>query len=121
MSVIKVSDFKEFPACDVLGYSLDFTTASPLDIKTVGVQNSLVLKIHTDHGSYSRSSRLSREVAELSSTKLMKTQENLKWASVWSEFRALSPSVNMVPQGGSSTMCRGASALSTSTAAMETM
>lgn len=30
-----MSDFKEFPACDVLGYGLDFTTASPTDIKTV--------------------------------------------------------------------------------------
>lgn len=29
------SDFKEFPACDVLGYGLDFTTASPTDIKSV--------------------------------------------------------------------------------------
>ncbi|KAI6039715.1 MAC/Perforin domain-containing protein [Pisolithus marmoratus] len=30
-----VSDFTEYPACNVLGYSLDFTTASPMDIKSV--------------------------------------------------------------------------------------
>lgn len=78
MTVTRVADFKEFPACDVLGYSLDFTTASPLDIKSVGVQNCLVMWIHTDHGSSSRSSRLSREAVELSSSNLMKTQENLK-------------------------------------------
>ncbi|KAI6039601.1 hypothetical protein EDC04DRAFT_1704437 [Pisolithus marmoratus] len=35
MAVIRLSDFTEFPACDVLGYSLDFTTASPTDIKAV--------------------------------------------------------------------------------------
>ncbi|KAI6038043.1 hypothetical protein EDC04DRAFT_2896907 [Pisolithus marmoratus] len=35
MSVVRLSDFKEFPACDVLGYALDFTTASPTDIKSL--------------------------------------------------------------------------------------
>ncbi|KAG8215626.1 hypothetical protein J3R82DRAFT_7495 [Butyriboletus roseoflavus] len=69
MSVPKVSDFREFPAVDVLGYSLDFTTASLADIKTVGAQSCLVMKIHADPGSSSRSSRPSREAAELSSTK----------------------------------------------------
>ncbi|KAF7795731.1 hypothetical protein EIP86_006897 [Pleurotus ostreatoroseus] len=38
MSVLNVRDFKEFPACDVLGYSLDFTTASPLDIKSASIR-----------------------------------------------------------------------------------
>ena len=41
MTVTRLADFKEFPACDVLGYSLDFTTASPMDIKSVGVLNFL--------------------------------------------------------------------------------
>ncbi|KAI6038049.1 hypothetical protein EDC04DRAFT_2896912 [Pisolithus marmoratus] len=35
MAVVRLSDFKEFPACDVLGYSLDFTTASPTDIESL--------------------------------------------------------------------------------------
>lgn len=49
MAVTRLSDFREFPACDVLGYSLDFTTASPTDIKAVGIQNFLAMNIHAGH------------------------------------------------------------------------
>ena len=30
-----MTDFKEFPAVHVLGYSLDFTQVSPMDVKSV--------------------------------------------------------------------------------------
>ena len=98
MAVVDLSDFKEFPATDLLGFGLDFTTLTPMDIQSVGVLDYLVLKVHTDHGSSSdfRSSGPRKMPAELSGTIPTKTRENIKWVSIYSESQAWPPSVNPV-------------------------
>lgn len=79
MSAVKLSEFKEFPACDVLGYSLDFTTSGSTDIKSVGISNGLLVDNADAHVTLPlRSSPPLGEAAESSGTILMKTQENLK-------------------------------------------
>ena len=74
MTIIKISDLREFLACDLLGFSLTPTTASPPDAESVCAQ----IRLDTDVDPVLPSDRLSPQLSEhggLSSTIPMKTQK----------------------------------------------